>query len=155
MATMIGVECSSHKHLDHEILSWVFEASVYFITVCAEPRKKNHFCKPDLGAVVLESIRFRNEKGIWFCHLVLLMPDHVHLLLSFPDSPSYSRKIGEWKHYLARHHGIIWQVNFFDHRLRDQENFDQKAEYILQNPVRAGLIKEAKDWPYQWMPVRK
>jgi REP element-mobilizing transposase RayT len=82
------------------------------------------------------------------------MPDHIHLLLSFPDIPSYSRKIGDWKHYLSHFHGVVWQENFFDHRLRDQENFGQKSDYILYNPVRAGLVQDAKDWPYVWMPGR-
>jgi len=80
------------------------------------------------------------------------MPDHVHLLLSFPDIPSFLRVIGEWKKWLTKHQQTSWQENFFDHRLRDEENIGQKAEYILQNPVRAGLAKEAKDWPYTWMP---
>jgi hypothetical protein len=40
---------------------------------------------------------------------------------------------------------------FFDHRLRDDEQFNLKADYILHNPVRAGLVTKVEDWPYLWM----
>jgi len=82
------------------------------------------------------------------------MPDHVHFLLSFPDIPSFARVMGEWKKWITKKHSIAWQENFFDHRLRDDEHFGQKADYILQNPVRAGLVSNAKEWAYQWMPDR-
>jgi len=150
----LNVERSYRKNLDHEPPHWVQEASVYFITVCAESRGINHFCHSELGADILDSVHFRNEKGIWFCHLALLMPDHIHLLMSFPDIPSFSRKIGDWKHYLSHRYDIVWQENFFDHRLRNGESLGQKSEYILDNPVRAGLIAEAKDWPYIYIPGR-
>ena len=47
-------------------------------------------------------------------------------------------------------HAIVWQENFFDHRLRTDETLGGKADYILQNPVRAGLAKNIEDWPYVW-----
>jgi len=43
----------------------------------------------------------------------------------------------------------MWQEGFFDHILRNDESMRQKWEYIRQNPVRAGLITDPKDWPYQ------
>lgn len=43
----------------------------------------------------------------------------------------------------------IWQREFFDHVLRSEENYAQKWEYVRSNPVRAGLVARAEDWPYQ------
>jgi putative transposase len=57
----------------------------------------------------------------------------------------------DWKSWLAKTHKIEWQENFFDHRLRDDEQFNLKADYILHNPVRAGLVTKVEDWPYLWM----
>jgi REP element-mobilizing transposase RayT len=148
------VEQPLRKRLDHKTPHWVNEAPIYFITVCAEPRKKNHFCVPALSPEILRSIRFYHEKEDWFCHLAVLMPDHVHLLLSFPDVSAFSEIIGNWKRWLNVNRSIHWQENFFEHRLRDDEIFAQKADYILQNPVRAGLIGNAKDWAYTWMPEK-
>ncbi len=140
------------KHLNHETPHWVTSDADYFVTLCAEPRGQNHFCHPAIGTTLLDSIAFYNEKQTWFCHLAVLMPDHIHLLVAFPPDKTLSQAIGLWRQYLSRNHKIVWQHNFFEHRLRNEENIEQKADYILQNPVRAGLIERAQDWPYFWMP---
>ena len=43
----------------------------------------------------------------------------------------------------------LWQPGFFDHVLRNDESYSQKWEYVRQNPVRAGLVDRADEWPYQ------
>src|SRR5205823_1911443 len=45
--------------------------------------------------------------------------------------------------------GTIWQEQFFDHVLRSGESYSQKWEYVRQNPVRAGLVASADEWPWQ------
>jgi putative transposase len=80
------------------------------------------------------------------------MPDHIHLLLNFPGDKSLSRIMGEWKGWLGRHRGIPWQRNFFDHRIRNEEQDRNKAGYVFNNPVRAGLVDSPEKWPYTWMP---
>jgi putative transposase len=45
--------------------------------------------------------------------------------------------------------GQIWEEGFFDHLLRSDESMSEKWDYVVQNPVRAGLVKRAEDWPYQ------
>lgn len=58
--------------------------------------------------------------------------------------------ITDWKSLLARKTGIAWQRDFFDHRIRDGENWEQKADYIRQNLVRGGFLAKAEDWKYRW-----
>ncbi len=41
-----------------------------------------------------------------------------------------------------------WQPGFFDHLLRNDESYGEKWNYVRDNPVRAGLVKLAEDWPY-------
>jgi putative transposase len=79
------------------------------------------------------------------------MPDHVHLILNVPDETPLATVIRDWKSWLARKHAIAWQKNFFDHRLRTEDEIGQKAEYVGLNPVRAGLVKRAEDWPYAFV----
>ncbi len=86
---------------------------------------------------------------------MLLMPDHVHCLVSFPESESMRTVVTAWKHYLSNEHGLRWQRDFFDHRLRKEESYEEKAGYIRQNPVRAGLVKSAAEWPFVWEPRRE
>jgi putative transposase len=117
----------------------------------ADRRNVLHHCLPEIGKTILDSISWRNENHIWFCELALLMPDHVHLILNFPENVTMTKTMRDWKSWLAKVHEISWQENFFDHRLRNDENFNQKAEYILQNPVRAGYVEKPADWPYVWI----
>ncbi|MCE0523122.1 MAG: hypothetical protein LV480_09450 [Methylacidiphilales bacterium] len=148
------MDLPARKRMDHAPPDWIGPEADYFITACSEPRGVNQFCNLKVGSAIFESISYRNKAGIWFCHLALLMPDHIHLLVNFPDIPFFSRVIGDWKHWLSRQHSISWQENFFDHRIRKEESFGEKAEYILQNPVRAGLIDKAENWPYVWIAGR-
>ncbi len=81
------------------------------------------------------------------------MPDHIHTLLSFPPSRNtVQQTITLWKRWTARQMGIEWQRDFFEHRLRSDENWREKADYILANPVRKGLVTEAAQWPYVFLP---
>ena len=85
-------------------------------------------------------------------HFVLLMPDHLHALVSFPTNKGMKTVVTEWKKYVAREFGIRWQRGFFDHRLRGDESLRDKEDYIRLNPVRAGLVSRPEDWPYVWQP---
>ncbi len=80
------------------------------------------------------------------------MPDHLHALISFPPDKRMSRIIGEWKRYHATHHGVLWQENFFDHRLRNDAEVREKYLYILHNPVAKHLCASADQWPWTWHP---
>ena len=80
--------------------------------------------------------------------LLLLMPDHLHMLVGISGDADLSTLVRNFKRIVARKKRVEWQRNFFDHRLRHDESGTEKFEYIRQNPVRAGLIREAEDWPY-------
>src|SRR5207237_4895007 len=69
--------------------------------------------------------------------LLLLMPDHLHMLIGVPGDAQLSNLIRNFKRITTRIANISWQRNFFDHRLRHDESLDEKAAYIRANPVRA------------------
>jgi hypothetical protein len=48
--------------------------------------------------------------------------------------------------------GLFWQPRFFDRALRTVKDYYEKVEYIHLNPVRAGLVKRAEDWPWSSAP---
>jgi len=138
------------KRLAHDIPLWVDPSKAYYyITVCCQQRGKNQLAIPNPGYPVLETIRYRNEKQIWHAHIALLMPDHVHMIVSFPQIGKRVQTIvSKWKERTAKSFQIEWQRDFFEHRLRNDESFREKADYILANPVRAGLVERGEDWPY-------
>ena len=136
--------------LPHQVPSWVRRGTVFYITICCTPRRSNHLCHPEISRGIFETIAFRNLNQIWFAHIVLLMPDHLHGMFSFFESPPIRKAITDFKAFVARRHRVSWQRDFFDHRLRDGDNYEEKAHYIRMNPVRAGLVRDWRDWPYVW-----
>jgi putative transposase len=77
------------------------------------------------------------------------MPDHLHALLSFPPSDKpIQMVIRKWKEWTAKMINVRWQRSFFEHRLRHDESRRQKADHILENPVRKQLVLRVGDWPY-------
>ena len=82
----------------------------------------------------------------------VIMPDHMHLFVA----GHYEFSINEWIRVLKRTLSTVisapaphWQAGFFDHLIRHNESYGEKWEYVYQNPVRAGLVREANDWPWQ------
>ena len=97
---------------------------------------------------VLEAARQYHERQRWHLHIIVLMPDHLHAIVSFPRQPGMSRTVASWKGYLRKELGIRWQSNYFVHRLLNDAEFVEKMHYIRMNPVRAGLAKTPDDWPW-------
>ena len=146
--------------LHHAVPHWVERGALFHIRIAIE-REKNQrpLSTGPLAQALLDSARFYETKLRWHITLFLLMPDHLHALLSFASDQSMSKIVGDWKHFQSRKHGIIWQEGYFDHRLRDDERGQQlsaKLNYIRHNPVAAGLCARAEDWPWiiersRWM----
>jgi REP-associated tyrosine transposase len=103
---------------------------------------------PVLAPALLESALFYAVRRRWYPHLFLLMPDHIHALISFPPGSRMSQTIGDWKKWHVRTNHVEWQEGYFDHRLRQEESFGEKARYIHNNPVVRGLCTRPEDW--QW-----
>jgi len=125
------------------------EEATFFITICAAARGSDALLCDDRAAALLESARHRHENGRWWCRVFLVMPDHVHGLIRFPSAEyPVKREISDFKKFTARTLGIRWQRDFFDHRLRREESEREKADYILCNPERAGLVDDWRKWPH-------
>jgi REP element-mobilizing transposase RayT len=140
------------KRLPHDggpLFSANPEGEVYFITICCIPRGANQLAEPLIWQAIDETLSHREAKGELQCRLALAMPDHFHALMAFPGVEGMRIVIRGFKSWLAKQCGIRWQRDFFDHRLRSQESAAEKANYIRLNPVRAGLVTNPKDWPYQ------
>src|SRR5437762_13934178 len=79
--------------------------------------------------------------------------------LRIHNAASLSDFVGAWKRWSSRRiskmprttstaTGAIWQREFFDHLLRSEESYDQKWNYVRDNPVRANLAQSAAEWPF-------
>ena len=82
-----------------------------------------------------------------------VMPDHAHVLLEGKDSASNlmalikSVKQSSGQRFAARTKRPLWQEGFHDHVLRPEEDPKRFARYIIENPVRAGLVESPLDYP--------
>ena len=92
----------------------------------------------------------------------VIMPDHVHFFVRGNPDFVLSSWVGGLKRAMSvaglnQSHATrlpmqrksLWQPGFFDHVLRNDENYAQKWEYVRENPVRGGLVAEWHEWPYQ------
>ena len=141
----------STRRLHHAVPPWVARGAVFHVRLRVDHEWARHhsLVSPRTRAQhLLESVRRYHRDGTWHCHLFLLMPDHLHALLSFPDDRPMSRAIAAWKSWHARQREVVWQNNYFDHRIRDEREFQLKAAYIRSNPVAKGLCLRPEDWPW-------
>ena len=73
------------KRLTHDVPLWVDPSKEdYFITVCCVKRGRNQLANSRSGFPMLETVKHRQRQDVWYAHLALLMPDHMHLILTFP-----------------------------------------------------------------------
>jgi putative transposase len=85
------------------------------------------------------------------------MPDHVHFFCSAElDAKTLPRFLQRWKEWtskrigpLVQKSGHLWQEEFFDRVLRSSESYTEKWNYVKENSVRAGLVANSDDWPWQ------
>lgn len=84
------------------------------------------------------------------------MPDHLHLFCApatFPPE-DFRSWLRFWKAHVSRvwpspNEQPIWQQDGWDTQLRKGDSYTEKWNYVRQNPVRAGLVTDPDDWPYQ------
>ena len=135
-------------------LGRLFDTSpLYFVTFCTHLRKPYLARDKVHAAFVAYSGRAQREFNIAVACYVI-MPDHVHLFVRGNHVFRLGPWVGALKQALAKAAKLsraktqIWQ-EFFDHVLRSDESYAQKWNCIRENPVRAGLVKSAAEWPYQ------
>src|ERR1700730_484743 len=126
----------------------------YFITTkCWQSRSV--FQVSENAEILIEALFNYRDRNAYALHEFVVMPDHLHLLLT-PSSTTSLEKVmqfikGGSSHQIrkARNQKMeIWQVGFHDWTIRDANDWLTKVEYIHTNPVRAKLVQRPKDWPY-------
>ena len=105
--------------------------------------------------VVIQSLNASSLLGGTLLMAWVLMPDHMHLLVQLGDDDALERYVERTKSATARSlnralgtRGRVWQRAFHDHLIRDDENLQNVARYIVSNPVRAGIVKKTGQYPH-------
>jgi len=129
-------------------------ASTYFIT--AGTYDKVHVLQSGRMAELFCQVMFRyRDQGKFYVHAFVVMPNHIHLLITVPDGMTLERAVqlikGGFSFEAGRVLGLrgsIWQKSYVDRRVRDATEAGRFRNYIHQNPVRANLVDEAGQFPY-------
>jgi putative transposase len=138
----------------------------YFFTV--KTFKKQRFLSQDKARTLLREVteRVRNERPFEIPAMVLL-PDHLHAIWKLPDGDQdFSQRWSlikrrftlQWLQTNAscnvtpamrkRHEQGVWQKRFWEHLIRDGEDFGHHMNYIHYNPVKHRLVECPHDWPW-------
>ena len=95
-------------------------------------------------------------------HDFVIMPDHVHLLFGVESDMTVEKAMqlvkGRFSYRLKKEYGYegeVWQRGFSEVRITDGQSFLQHREYIVQNPVKAGLVETAEQYPYSYTYLAK
>ena len=121
----------------------------FFITTVTYDRRRL-FQLPANADLFLETIQHYRSLGHYKLHAFVVMPDHVHLILT-PLDTALERAIGFIKGGFSHRLGSklpVWQRGFTDHRIRDAADMETRRAYLHMNPVRGGLVTTAELYPY-------
>jgi putative transposase len=127
---------------------------IYFVTFSTWQRRRL-FVVESYARLFLNTLYGYRRHGRFDLHAFVLMPEHVHLLLTPAMDVTLERSIqlikGGFSHSLSVEQGRkgeVWQRGFTDHRIRDTADFDSHRVYIHENPGRRGLVERASAYRY-------
>ena len=128
----------------------------YFLTASIAGRRRI-FTNWHRAMLVLDAIRWLHAADRFMVDAAVVMPDHLHLVGQLGES-TLAKVMHTLKSYSA--HGLsvagvetpVWQKGYHDHGLRDDEDYRARVRYVLQNPLRAGLVQRVEDYPYVILP---
>jgi putative transposase len=125
----------------------------YSLIFCTDGRRRVFADAAAVELVVQQLLRAAREQKfsvIAYC----FMPEHLHLLIEGTSDNSDGRRfIKAFKqfssyYYSQKRHETLWQRHGFEHVLRDDEETAEVVNYILRNPVRAGLAGAIEEYPF-------
>lgn len=126
----------------------------YFITFPTF-RRTRLFVVEDYAKLFLKTLYSYNRQGAFFLHAFVLMPEHVHLLITPAPDKTLERVVqlikGGYSHDFGLNFGKkkeIWQRGFTDHRIRNPQDFALHHGYIHQNPVKRGLVESSAEYKF-------
>lgn len=121
----------------------------YFLTLCTHDRQHG-FAEMEPATAVLTHAHELAAEDIWRVRTMVIMPEHLHLLISLGTIIELPAAVRSFKGRLSpalRRVGLRRQRAYFDHRLRPEEDPLPVFLYIFLNPYRANLAESNQTWP--------
>lgn len=116
---------------------------------------QNLFKRNETAELLLNTIFRKRDATEFQVHEFVIMPNHMHLLLTVDDNHSIGRAMQLIKGGFSYEMGkvgdkvkAVWQPGYYEHRVRDATEYERIRNYIHDNPVRRGFVSEAAQYPY-------
>ena len=127
------------------------EGGVYFFTVTTQGRRPL-LTQPRILDAFSMAVAHVNARHPFTMSAYVILPDHLHALWYLPErDDDFSMRWRLIKHFVSRHvpeYGKIWQKRFWEHLVRDEDDYHRHLDYIHINPVKHGLTMRPDDWPH-------
>jgi len=114
------------------------------------------------AALFVDVLRKCVGAGRFKVHDFVVMPDHVHLLISVGPEMSIEKAVqfvkGGFSYRVKKelgYSGEVWQRGFSEVRVDGEQSFERRRKYIAENPVQAGLVKEGEDFAWCFETLKK
>jgi putative transposase len=121
----------------------------FFLTICLKDRQSNLLT--DRIDMFRRAYKKVQVKWPFTTHAACILPDHFHVLWTMPDNDTiYPTRIRLLKTYFTKSLEIPspWQRGYWEHLIRDDNDLENAVNYIHENPLKHGLVKNIEDWPY-------
>ncbi|MGH8426741.1 MAG: REP-associated tyrosine transposase [Gammaproteobacteria bacterium] len=130
-------------------------AHTYLLTTVTHARRPL-FADFDAGCMVARTLAHHHHSGRGQTLAWVLMPDHLHWLVTLGETHTLAEAMRAVKSYVARRLNErdrcsgrrVWQAGFHDHAVRRDEDLRKLARYVIANPLRAGLVEQVGDYPF-------
>jgi len=129
---------------------------LHFITFSCY-RRRRKLDSPDSRSVFERALEQARRKYAFFVSGYVVMPEHVHLLVSEPEQALLSHAIQSLKQAVSRTLALrsaepFWQARYYDFNVWSERKRVEKLRYMHRNPVKRGLVAKPEDW--EWSSFR-
>ena len=141
------------------------KGGTYFFTVVTHNRRKI-LCEPENVDLLRSAFRSVMDKHPYHIDAFVLLPDHLHCIWTLPHddndfstrwrliksafsrkcAPHFKGKVSASRQ--TKKETTVWQRRFWEHAIRDENDFTRHVEYIHYNPVKHNLVNAPSQWPY-------
>ena len=136
----------------------------YYLTVVTH--KRNPILIDNIE-LLRESFRASKRQYVYKIEAIVVLPEHFHVVITPQNAKDYPHIVRTIKQYFSRHceakyyehleqsmsrhkegYKPIWQKKYYEHTIRNKKDFDEKIDYIYNNPIKHGYVENIKDWEY-------
>ncbi|HUB03169.1 MAG TPA: transposase [Terriglobales bacterium] len=133
--------------LSYKIQTLQMERTFFITSITAQ--RRTIFQRDSTANLLIEVLLHYRADKKYLLHEFVIMPDHFHALITPSPDVSLERAAQFIKggfSFRLKSRFPVWQPSFTNHRIRDYEDFERHRDYILMNPVRAGLARRPDEY---------